>query len=133
MLACLTLCTIYVFVVVVLLVGVPVWALFFRSHSAASQHSKSVDTPEARTLPFNGANKEWRRALDTRPVSVRTKSALLTDIPSDRMGLGDGLNTATGEPGSRCVVYDPNDDANQVFTASGSEGQRTTYRLERVT
>jgi hypothetical protein len=100
----------------------------FSCTSSCNDHPPGGDPP-------TGGNQEHEFASNgmSRRGGARRPS-LVPGIPTDRMALGDGFNSATGEAGARCVAFnpDPEQDAAQVFTASGSQGQKVTYRFEEL-
>src|SRR5262249_11988300 len=73
------------------------------------------DAPKTgRARPFNGANTSWRYGLDAAdPPSLSSNKFLATkffagptDIHTQKLELGTGLNSLTGAPGALCVAYD---------------------------
>ena len=57
----------------------------------------------------------------------------MTDIQSDRLLIGTGYNSATGQKGGAVVQFDPDHEQQQLATAAGEQpGQRVTFNLIQV-
>lgn len=55
------------------------------------------------------------------------------DIPSDRLLIGTGYNSATGEKGGAVVAFNPARAAQELAMAAGDEpGQRVTFHLHQI-
>lgn len=113
--------------------------MFLALASSLLLHGQQAQKPtQIHPIPFNGANQNWRTAI-AHPapfIGATAKMGLQADIPSDRLLLGQGYNSATGEPGPQCVAYDPSKDAEETTTATGQTtptGQSVNYVLKQVT
>jgi hypothetical protein len=56
-----------------------------------------------------------------------------TDLATDRLSIGDGYNSATGDPGGNCVAFNPSNEASELYVPGGVAGQRTLYDLYEIT
>src|SRR5215471_9441764 len=75
--------------------------LVCTSCARQSPSKKEVLSPDTRMIPFNGANTAWRHALmiADRPTLAPERFAATklfavpSDVPTDRLLLGQGLNS----------------------------------------
>ena len=119
------------------------------SHPSESTSSTSRGKPALNhhVVLFNGANANWHGTAVTRgsPHALLLRANINNlipgfaaapgpDVPTDRLLIGQGLNSATGEQGALCVAYDPDKEASELTSAAGNEaGQKVSYVLQQVT
>lgn len=60
-------------------------------------------------------------------------SAFGSEIATDRLSVGDGFNSTTGEPGGNCAVFDPGHEKDDLYVPGGVTGQKTVYDFYEIT
>src|SRR5262245_25000776 len=84
-----------------------------------------------RTVAFNGANGLWRGAMPLADAENLESGKMFEtrvftkndNIPTHELLLGRGYKSISGEAGNYCVQYDPDNDATEVTTLTGSPTQ----------
>ena len=104
-----------------------------RSLVTAEGQTETKKTATANQKPKVQKPYKAERNLIVAPSHARVavdKAFGDIDVNPDKLNIGDGFNSATAEPGARCIIY--NDSDAELTTVITTPGQNVEFHLEQV-